>query len=305
MTDHSANPNRWGRIPAWWLDHPGLDADGLAVLAALSTYADEAGVCWPSQATLAGKLKRSRPTVNRILGRLEALGLVAIEHRRSASGGRLSCRYRLALTVTGPAGDAAGLDIPADSRTDSPCPAASHEQPEPEQIPDTLHRHAGHRPANAGKSVGGEPAAAMPVGEDWTPSASDRHWAAMRFPDVDLDRHAERFVQQCRAHGYRYRDVAAAWRSWLLQDMARMAQQPAEPSRDPESRTNRLRTGHSAIDRSKAGHSKAGPAKAGRSGSRPAADAEQRLSAWASVAARLNGQPGAAAGATSPWGVGA
>ncbi|MBF5094732.1 helix-turn-helix domain-containing protein [Azospirillum sp. INR13] len=282
MTDHSANPNRWGRIPAWWLDHPDLDADGLAVLAALSTYADDMGVCWPSQATLAGKLKRSRPTVNRILGRLEALGLVAIEHRRSASGGRLSCRYWLALTVTGGAGEGAGVDSPADSPTDSPCPAASHEQPEPEQIPDTLHRRAGERQA-----IGGEPAAAQPaagqVGEDWTPSAADRQWAATRFPAVDLDRHAERFVQQCRAHGYRYRDVAAAWRSWLLQDMARMAQQPAEPSRTPT-----------------------GQSKANRPATRPAADAEQRLSAWASVAARLNGQPGATTTtAANPWGVGA
>jgi hypothetical protein len=289
MTDHSANPNRWGRIPAWWLDHPDLDADGLAVLAALSTYADDMGVCWPSQATLAGKLKRSRPTVNRILGRLETLGLVAIEHRRSASGGRLSCRYRLALTVAGNVGEGARVDSPADSSTDSPCPAASHEQPEPEQIPDTLHRQAGGR-----QVVDREPANAKPiakqVGEDWTPSATDRQWAATRFPDVDLDRHAERFVQQCRAHGYRYRDVAAAWRSWLLQDMARIAQQPAEPTRNPADRANRSASGRHNVS---------------RSASRQAADAEQRLSAWASVAARLNGQPGAAASATNPWGVGA
>ncbi|MFP5511714.1 MAG: helix-turn-helix domain-containing protein [Alphaproteobacteria bacterium] len=292
MTDHSANPNRWGRIPAWWLDHPDLDADGLAVLAALSTYADDTGVCWPSQATLAGKLKRSRPTVNRILGRLEAIGLVAIEHRRSASGGRLSCRYRLALTVMGTVGERAGMDSPADSRTDSPCPAASHEQPEPEQIPDTLHRRADGRQAIGGEAAGAHPVAGQ-VGEDWTPSAADRQWAETRFPAVDLDRHAERFVQQCRAHGYRYRDIAAAWRSWLLQDMARMAQQPAEPSRNPEGRASRPPTG-----RCKASPSASRPAP------RQAADAEQRLSAWASVAARLNGQPGAAVSATNPWGVG-
>ncbi|AWU96215.1 helix-turn-helix domain-containing protein [Azospirillum ramasamyi] len=297
MTDHSANPNRWGRIPAWWLDHPELDADGLAVLAALSTYADDMGVCWPSQATLAGKLKRSRPTVNRILGRLEALGLVTIEHRRSASGGRLSCRYRLALTVTDDAGQGARVDSPADSAMDSPCPAASHEQLEPEQNPDTLHRRAG-RPRVAGQEPAharsvAKPApkpTAEPVDQDWTPSATDRQWAASRFPAVDLDRHAERFVQQCRAHGYRYRDVAAAWRSWLLQDMTRMAQQPAEATGNPANRANRK--------------ADARP-DAKRSANRPAADAEQRLSAWASVAARLNGQPGAAAGTANPWGVGA
>lgn len=265
MTENSTNPNRWGRIPAWWLDHPDLDADGLAVLAALSTYADEAGVCWPSQATLADKLKRSRPTVNRILGRLEALGLVSIEHRRSANGGRLSCRYRLALIVGNTVGEGAGVDSRADSPTDSPCSAASHEQPEPEQNPDTLHRRA-------------DEGIAEQVPQDWSPASDDRQWAVGRFPGVDVDAHAERFVQQCRAHGYRYRDPAAAWRSWLLQDAGRMAPQPAVTVRGSNGRTARR------------------PAAADA-----AINAEQRLSAWASVAARLNG--GQSASAANPWGI--
>lgn len=275
MTENSTNPNRWGRIPAWWLDHPDLDADGLAVLAALSTYADEAGVCWPSQATLADKLKRSRPTVNRILGRLETLGLVGIEHRRSANGGRLTCRYRLALIVGNgadeKAGGGAGVDSPADSAADSPCSATSHEQPEPEQIPDTLHRRADDGLATVAEAVP----------QDWTPSPTDREWAAGRFPSLDVDAHAERFVQQCRAHGYRYRDPAAAWRSWLLQDAWRMAQQPAAT----------VRRGARAASRP----STPGTAPAA------AATAEQRLSAWASVAARLNA--GQSATPATPWGI--
>lgn len=240
--DAPPSGERWGRIPAWWLDHPDLDADGLAVLAALSTYADEAGVCWPSQATLAAKLKRSRPTVNRIVGRLEGLGLLAVEHRSGANGGRLSCRYRLCLTP---------IATP-DSKADSPCPATSQEQHQPEQIPDSLRGR---------KRTDAAPSQTVPV--DWTPGADDRAWAADRFPEADLDRHAELFVRRCQAHGYRYRDIGAAWRSWLLQDM------PAEQSRQAR---------------------KAGP-PAPR-----AAEAEQRVSAWASVAAHLN------AGSTaSPW----
>lgn len=294
MTENSKSPNRtgqnrWGRIPAWWLDHPDLDADGLAVLAALSTYADEAGVCWPSQATLADKLKRSRPTVNRILGRLEALGLVGIEHRRSSNGGRLSCRYRLALTVGNAAvekaGDGAGVDSPADSAADSPCSPASHEQPEPEQIPDTLHRRADEGMAPVAEAVP----------QDWTPPTTDREWAAGRFPDLDVDGHAERFVQQCRAHGYRYRDPAAAWRSWLLQDAGRMAPQPAATAGgsggcglgDRGSGNRAART--------------APRASTPTATSTAAANAEQRLSAWASVAARLNA--GQSATPANPWGI--
>ena len=288
MTNKTSSPNsigqnrtgqnRWGRIPAWWLDHPDLDADGLAVLAALSTYADEAGVCWPSQATLADKLKRSRPTVNRILGRLEALGLVGIEHRRSANGGRLSCRYRLALIASNGMQDGAGVDIPADSSADSPCSATSHEQPEPEQIPDTHHWRADEGTLSA--PAGG----VEPVAPDWTPPLADRQWAAERFPDIDVDGYAERFVQQCRAHGYRYRDPAAAWRSWLLQDAGRMAQQPAASARGQNGRAARTSSRTAA------------------SGSNAAtASAEQRLSAWASVAARLNNTPSNTH--ASPWGI--
>ncbi|WP_042691191.1 helix-turn-helix domain-containing protein [Azospirillum sp. B506] len=279
MIDNSTNPNRngnnrWGRIPAWWLDHPDLDADGLAVLAALSTYADEAGVCWPSQATLADKLKRSRPTVNRILGRLESLGLVGIEHRRSANGGRLSCRYRLALIAGGAADARPVVDSPVDSAMDSPCSAASHEQPEPEQNPDTLHQRADE--AMATWKMSGT--AAEPVPQDWTPPPADRQWAAGRFPSVDLDAHAERFIQQCRAHGYRYRDPAAAWRSWLLQDARHMELQPATSVGRPKRQSGRHPTAPMAT-----------------------ANAEQRLSAWASVAARLTGTPSTAP--ANPWGI--
>lgn len=269
---------RWGRIPAWWLDHPELDADGFAVLAALATYADEAGVCWPSQATLAAKLKRSRPTVNRILGRLEACGLVAIEHRSSSNGGRLSCRYRLRLTQDGgnqPAGPQAGQAVgngglaaeqTADSAMHSPCPAPSQEQLQSEQIPDSL---PGLRKPGAQGLRGVEE-----VPADWRPGAADLSWAAERFTagPAELDRHAELFVTRCRAHGYRYRDVAAAWRAWLLQDL------PAA-QRD-------------AADRNRS-HPPARPAP-GRTEA-----AEQRLSAWAAVAARL--QTAAPSAPASTW----
>lgn len=271
---------RWGRIPAWWLDHPDLDADGFAVLAALSTYADEAGVCWPSQATLAAKLKRSRPTVNRILSRLEAVGLVTIEHRSSATGGRLTCRYRLRLT---PDGGVPAVDNP-DSSAHIPCPPASQEQLQPEQTPDSLQGRERDGQSAAGQSAAersadGEttrkrthPATEVPA--DWQPDAADRAWTAERFPGqpIDLDAHAELFVRRCQAHGYRYRDISAAWRAWLLQDV--------QAGRAP------VQTGHP------------------QSSSRPAArkpEAEQRLAAWAAVAARLNAAPAPSATSTSAW----
>lgn len=249
MTATTDSNSRWGKIPAWWLDHPDLDADGFAVLAALATFADENGVCWPSQSTLAAKLKRSRPTVNRILQRLDDIGLVGIEHRRGRDGARLSCLYRLRLDRGGEAAiQTAVRPVPDDDRDDSatnaPCPLPSQEQLHSEQIPDSLA--SGVR----------EPVRDVPA--DWMPTADDLAWAGSRFGTVDLGRHVEGFVLRCQAHGYRYRDVSAAWRAWLAQDAA--------AGKAPARSTAMF----------------AGAAGQGRQSA-----AEQRVDAWMAVAARL------------------
>lgn len=253
--------SRWGRIPAWWLDHPDLDADGFAILAALATFADEHGVCWPSQSTLAAKLKRSRPTINRILQRLDDIGLVRIEHRRGRDGSRLSCLYRLRVEQDGdraaqeaPRPAAAG-DVHAEDRDDSvvnaPCPSASQKHLHSEQIPDSL--------ATGGRGQMSD------VPADWMPSADDLAWARSRFGTVDLGRHVEGFVLRCQAHGYRYRDISAAWRAWLIQDAA--------AGKAP------------AVRSAAAGDSLSSPASP-PARSRESA-AEQRVNAWMTVAARL------------------
>lgn len=257
-----ADTGRWGRIPAWWLGHPAIDADGLAVLAALATYANARGECWPSQATLATALKRSRSTVNRILGQLAESGVIGRESRRSASGGRLSCLYRLRLVPgDGPIPVAAaacdrtgtppvqppGKDV---APSDSPCAPVRQKQPESEQTPDS---HASRGPAQA-------------VPDGWMPDAGDRAWAESRFAGVDLDRHAEGFRLRCQAHGYRYRDAGAAWKAWLAQDAAAGKAPMIRPT---------------------------GPATV----TRPAASApvpEQKLGAWMAAAAKLNAAHGPA-----------
>ncbi|WP_455173234.1 helix-turn-helix domain-containing protein [Azospirillum largimobile] len=260
-TTNPLDARRWGRIPAWWLDHPGLDADGFAVLAALATFADEDGLCWPSQSTLAAKLKRSRPTINRIIQGLSDIGLVGVEHRRGRDGARLSCLYRLRFTPADPVIDSAedsdrdsvsARPVRTTDRDDSdmhiPCPPASQEQVHSKQIPDS-HASGGRSPAQA-------------VPEDWMPTADDLAWAKARHAEIDLGRHVEGFILRCRAHGYRYRDVSSAWRAWLAQDAA---------------------AGKAPVVRNGASSPLAAPP------ARPsaAAAAEQRLGAWAAAAADL------------------
>ena len=225
-TQAAQRAGRWGRIPAWWLSHPEIDADGLAVLAALSTYVNNAGECWPSQSTLAEGLKRSRSTVNRILGHLAAAAVIEVEPRRSANGGRLSCLYRLRLEPgNGPIANVGTTTVRqrhTDVATaDSPCAGARQEHPESEQIPDSLaeRRRDGGIDDRAEEQARQEQTA-QPVPVGWMPPAADLAWAHANYGMIDLAGHVEGFVLRCTAHGYRYRDAGAAWRAWLVQDAA-------------------------------------------------------------------------------------
>jgi hypothetical protein len=274
MAGHPLDNRRWGRIPAWWLDHPGLDADGFAVLAALATFADDGGLCWPSQSTLAAKLKRSRPTINRIIQGLSDLGLLSVEHRRGRDGARLSCLYRLRFTppdtglqnAESPDVAAATRPVPAadrpvptddrdDSATNTPCPPTSQEQVHSKQIPDS---HAPGEPTD-GRGPMDTRERAQPVPEDWMPTAADLAWAKARHADIDLGRHVEGFILRCRAHGYRYRDISSAWRAWLSQDAA-VGKAPVSRDRSPITAPGRPSA---------------------------ATAAEQRLTAWSVAAAEL------------------
>lgn len=215
--------NRWGRIPSWWLDHPEIDADGFAVLCALSTFANQRGECWPSQATLATALKRSRSTVNRILGHLADAGMIEVVSRKSATGGRLSSLYRLRMEP----GNGPIVNVPAAAVrqrdtdvavADSPCATVRQEQPDSNK-PDSLAGRGREsvRTERVEDHLMGKPQA---VSADWMPSAADLTWARAHHGSVDLNRHVEGFVLRCQAHGYRYRNIGAAWRAWLVQDVA-------------------------------------------------------------------------------------
>ena len=218
---------RWGRVPAWWLLHPDVDADCFCVLAALATYADEHGVCVPSQATLAQHLRRSRPWVNRVVAQLAAAGLLEKTGRSRGNGGTTSCLYRLRLTPDGITASTGTLPPPLSEflaeptqagpgtnvtgpvpQADAPCQARDTNQPYLEQnntpAPHTAATH--------------DLDAEVPL--DWQPSAANTVDALRLCPGADLSAHTARFRARCRARGYRYRvgHLGDAWLAWLLED---------------------------------------------------------------------------------------
>ena len=98
------------RVMAWvWDASPYKDA-ALLMHLALADFADDDGVCWPSQTRLARKMRASVETVRRITRRMEDDGWLTIEAPSAGRGH--SARYRLTLaspetpTMRGGSGEA-------------------------------------------------------------------------------------------------------------------------------------------------------------------------------------------------------
>lgn len=232
---------RWGRLPAWWMFHPEMNADRLCLLAALATYADERGLCSPSQSTIARHLKRSRPWVNRVIAELVEIGLVEKRNRSRQNGGTTSCEYVLRFTVD----SSVTTMTAAVSKRDTPCHVADtnqvdveHKQPpcaEPradefseaapdEEVADPSSGPDPSRPSSEYRSSldgrGELPSAGATPERGWQPSPEVRNEAARLFPDADIETHIALFVSRIRGKGYCIdpRRMDDTWLSWFIED---------------------------------------------------------------------------------------
>jgi hypothetical protein len=262
---------RFGRVPARWLEDPGVGVEELAVMVALAVHADRDGVCVVRQRTLAGLLQRSREWVCRMLARLcQPDGPVVKEHRADCDGWNLACRYRLpdlaALedcfadspdesksgTLTRGADDVAPEGVEDPTCSDDPAPAAVI-TPAPAGVTGGAHpeqsllnkdsasaatlRCAGCHRRERSPGVGAPEGSAdrnRPVPADWQPDEGDLAWLAKHRPDLDAGYMTAVFVCGARARGLRYADPSAAWRRWALAERApgRRPTASAGPRRD-------------------------------------------------------------------------
>jgi Helix-turn-helix domain len=189
-----------------WLTHSDVSADEIAVLAVLALHTNKNGACWPTQGLLARLLGRSRPWVNKVIGKLVELGIVVRTHRTRDDGGDRACLYSLVGPVE--PRQAQDSDVSAGdtrSHADDSVKGSSEQ---------TKGTHTA-RPALDQRIVHLDLTMPEP---DWQPSDADLCWAMDRYPTVDLSASVERFVLRCRAKGYRYCDLGAAWKSWLTDD---------------------------------------------------------------------------------------
>jgi DNA-binding transcriptional ArsR family regulator len=80
-----------------------------ALLLTLATYADEFGVCWPSQATLAENTEQSVDTVQRQLKKLQECGIIDRKRMPKRRGQWQGYRYYLRLQIEGQAKEQTGV----------------------------------------------------------------------------------------------------------------------------------------------------------------------------------------------------
>ena len=233
-----------------WLTHSDVGADEIAVLAVLALHTNKSSRCWPTQGLLARLLGRSRPWVNKVIGKLVELGIVVRTHRTRDDGGDRACLYTLVTPVE---------QRQAQDSIVSDADTGSHTR---DSVKDSSEHKSETHTARPAPNVNVVQLDLQTPESDWQPSDADLCWAMDRHPDVDLSTSVERFVNRCRAKGYRYRDLGAAWRSWLFDD-------------------------------TKAG-GRFGVAKPGPGGDRGLA-AQAKFDAWASVAARVGSAHHAAA----------
>jgi hypothetical protein len=274
MSEATYGGSRWGRAPAWWLQHPATNLDLIGVLCALCTYADKDGFCEPSQATIARQLKRSRPWVNRVIANLTELGFIEKEVRqRKHNNGTTSCRYRLLdepRYCDPPVTDATGSVTDGDT----PCHSddMTHLYQEHKQTPPATARDAESikSPSSKGEEAAAIAVQLVEIPDNWMPGANAAKRASLLHPEIDLAVHAAMFVHKCRAKNYRCIPgrLDDLWLAWIAADRLRD---------DKEAKPTLTR-----------------PNKTGAA-LRPAERAEERFDAWAMAAmARANRS-------TDPW----
>ncbi len=96
--DHSgssSSPHNFSIIPEWILDHSDLSHGAVRLYGILARYADKQGVCWPSRATLALRLRCTPITVDRWATQLVEVEALTITRRKSEANENLTNIWRI------------------------------------------------------------------------------------------------------------------------------------------------------------------------------------------------------------------
>ena len=100
-------------VPEWLIEAE-ISHGAVRLYALLARYTNTDQAAWPSRATLAGRLRASKDTVDRWIKELVCLGALHVEHRRDRTkDGNLINRSNLYTLVVAPPGVAASVRPPS------------------------------------------------------------------------------------------------------------------------------------------------------------------------------------------------
>lgn len=91
-----ARRDGWTKVPNWLMYNQRVTIHALVVFAALNSFADQDGICWPSHRAVAQRAHCSVTTVKKAINELVAYGVVVVEHR-TVNGEPTANRYTLSL----------------------------------------------------------------------------------------------------------------------------------------------------------------------------------------------------------------
>lgn len=176
----------------------GLKPAEKLVLLGLANYADDVGLCWPSQTTLADDTDLSARTIWSALQGLEKRGLIERHRRNRADGSRTSDMFVLVLPLlpTRKICEANSQDLQAQLAAVASHEPSGNRQKKP--TPDGVGRKRGSRR----------------VPDSWSPSDDLIAWATAEGLTAEL---IEAELPKFRDHEFRAArsDWDAAFRNWL------------------------------------------------------------------------------------------
>lgn len=202
------------------VDDPELGHAAFRVLACLGTYSDKDGWCYPTQTTIAKRLRITRQAVGKSLHQLAELGYILIKQQYNDDGGMRACLYRLNLDrvstlqpdVAPPQPD---VDTPATSEV---APPATHHVAPPatsEVAPLTSHE-------NRPKRTTQEKVAERVTLASYQPRQNMLDWVEQNCPGVALAVVLENWRDWHTAKGDVIRDYDASLRTWLRREPQRL-----------------------------------------------------------------------------------
>jgi DNA-binding GntR family transcriptional regulator len=193
---------------AWAVEQKTGSASTKLVLLILANYADNAGVCWPSQERLANDTDMTDRSIRNAVAALVERGLLKVGERRGTTGVRKTNVYRLALPETVSDGD-------ADNRKNTTETTGNGFLHQPETVSSKpIKENLSEEPIRLGAR---KRAITTPEG---FPFEADIRWTLKEHAKLSAWTEAEKFRDYALQHNKTYSDWSAAWRTWCRNAVA-------------------------------------------------------------------------------------